>query len=72
MRSLRSEGEVISLLSLSEALASVLDLSGVVGGLMKSLYVLLLALEGKKSGDTYIFSKLIISLFRISIGPPIT
>jgi hypothetical protein len=50
MHSQQSEGEVISLLSLSEALASVLAVSGVVGGLIQSLFILLLALEEKKGG----------------------
>jgi hypothetical protein len=51
MRSLRSEGEVMSLLSLSEALASVLAVSGVVGGLIQSLYILLLAQDKEKGGE---------------------
>jgi hypothetical protein len=45
----------MSLLSLSEALACVLAVSGVVGGLIQSLHILLLALEEKKGGEPHTY-----------------
>ena len=58
MHSWQSDDDVISLLSLSEALSSVLAVSGVLGGIIQLFHILLLPLEEKKGGSTYIVPRI--------------